>query len=105
MRDQIKAMIACGINPTKVAMVFDMTHSELLRSYGKEIATAEAEANATVASSLYHMATSGKHPQASIFWLKSRAGWKDNPEIIVNIDHNTPREEIVNRIKELESLH
>ena len=37
MRDQIKAMIACGINPTKVAMVFDMTHSELLRSYGKQM--------------------------------------------------------------------
>ena len=103
MNEQIKVMAACGIEPNKIAMVFGLTLSELLDGYGQELATAESEANATVAVSLYHMATSGKHPQASIFWLKSRANWKDNAEVIVNIDHNTPREEIIERINELEA--
>jgi len=102
MREQIKAMAACGIEPQKIALVFNLTHSELFENYATELATAESEATAAVASSLYHMATSGKHPQASIFWLKSRANWKDNPEVVVNIDHNTPREDIIKRIKELE---
>ena len=105
MREQIQAMAACGIEPTKIAMVFGLTSSELFDKYGTEIATAESEANAAVAVSLYHMATSGKHPQASIFWLKSRANWKDNAEVVVNIDHNTPREEIIERINELEAIH
>jgi hypothetical protein len=103
MRDQIKALMACGISTEKIAMIFDMSTSELYDRFGKEIATAEDEANASVAHSLYKMATSGKHPQASIFWLKSRAGWDDKSDIQINIDHNTPREEIIKRIKELES--
>jgi len=105
MKEQIKVMAACGIEPQKIALVFGLTMSELFDEYGQELATAESEANATVAVSLYHMATSGRHPQASIFWLKSRANWKDDADIIVNIDHNTPREEILERIHELEVMH
>lgn len=102
MEQKIKALIACGVEPEKIAMIFDLSIGDLHKHYGKAIATAEAEANVAVAQSLYKMATSGKHPQASIFWMKARAGWDDKAEIQVNIDHHTPREEIINRIKELE---
>ena len=104
MENKIKALMACGVEPAKIAMILDMTHGQLMQRYGKAIATAEAEANAGVAQTLYKMATSGKHPQASIFWLKARAGWDDKAELIEQLlDHNTPREEILKRIKELET--
>ena len=40
------------------------------------------KANLTVARTLFEMATSGKHPAATFFWLKTRAGWReaDRPE-------------------------
>lgn len=103
MKGQIKALIACGIEPSKVAQIFDLTQSQLYSRYAKEIATAEAEANVAVAQSLFKMATSGKHPQASIFWMKARAGWDDKSDLIEDsLNHKTPREEIIKRIQELE---
>jgi hypothetical protein len=32
-----------------------------------------------VAQTLYNMAISGQHPIATLFWLKSRAGWTERP--------------------------
>ena len=42
---------------------------------------AAAEANAQVAQSLYQQAISGKNTAATIFWLKTRAGWRESPAI------------------------
>lgn len=33
-----------------------------------------------VANTAFDMATSGKHPSMTMFWLKSRAGWSDKAE-------------------------
>jgi hypothetical protein len=40
-----------------------------------------SEANAQVAQSLYQQAISGKNTAATIFWLKTRAGWRESPAI------------------------
>lgn len=100
---KIQTMAACGMEADKIALVLDIPHGELLQKFGNYIQTAEAEANAEVARSLYKSAVSGKSPQAAIFWLKSRAGWKDQDVVIENITLDTPREEIIKRIQELES--
>lgn len=102
--NKIKALVACGVESDKIAMILDMTQGEFLTKYGKYVATAEAEANATVAQTLFKLATSGKHPQASIFWMKARAGWDDKSELVEQLlDHTTPREDIIKRINELEA--
>ena len=38
------------------------------------------ESAAEPAKALYRMACSGKDLQATIFWLRSRAGWNDRPQ-------------------------
>ena len=36
------------------------------------------EANTQVAQTMFRMATSGKSPASTMFWLKCRAGWRQN---------------------------
>lgn len=43
-----------------------------------------------VSNAAFEMATSGKHPSMTMFWLKTRAGWSENKapsnsEIIVQV--------------------
>jgi hypothetical protein len=43
--------------------------------------TAETgDPNNEVVETLRQMATSGKNPSATMFWLRCRAGWKPTPE-------------------------
>jgi hypothetical protein len=76
-RKTVKAMAAYGISQADIGRVIGI-HDETLRlHYAEEIATAAAEANAKVAQSLFQMATSGKNVAAAIFWMKTRARWKE----------------------------
>ena len=43
--------------------------------------TGSVKANSSVAQSLYKMATSGKCPASTMFWLKCRAGWRETSVI------------------------
>jgi hypothetical protein len=47
------------------------------RVLARSRAVRSTEANAQVAQSLYQQATSGKKTAATIFWLKTRAGWRE----------------------------
>jgi len=80
---QIQSMAACGIDSEKIALALNIPHGELLEKYKNEVELAESLANAEVAKTLYKMATSGKSPQAAIFWLKSRANWEERVAIDV----------------------
>ena len=53
----------------------------LRRHFREELDRAATEANAQVAQSLYQQPTSGKKTAATIFWLKTRAGWPESPTI------------------------
>lgn len=83
-KEQVNMLLACGVEPEKAAAILGMPIENFRNSFAFEIETAEQLANAKVAKSLYRMATSGKHPQASIFWLKSRADWKETVDLSVD---------------------
>lgn len=82
-RATVRAMCAYGIPVEKIAAVLDVSKETVYRHYKRETSIASAEANAKVAESLFRKAT-GDGPQsvaAAIFWLKTRARWK---ETVVN---------------------
>lgn len=82
-RKQVDAMAAYGVPEHAIASVLGMDPKTLRKHFRKELDTAHVKANSAVAQSLYKKATSDG-PQsvtAAIFWLKTRAGWK---EIVVN---------------------
>lgn len=80
-RKTVKAMTAYGITQERISAVVGIHHETLRIHYRHELDTAEAEANAAVAQSLFNMATKGKNVAAAIFWLKTRAGYRETLRI------------------------
>lgn len=79
LRRQVEAMAGYGIPEAAIARVLEIDAAELRRLYARELDNSEVKANAKVAESLFRKAT-GEGRQAvtaAIFWLKTRAGWKD----------------------------
>src|SRR3954451_14928022 len=82
-RRQVEAMAACGVPEADIATVIGVDPKTLRKHYRLELTTGSIKANTRVAESLYKKAI-GEGPQsvtAGIFWLKTRAHWK---ETIVN---------------------
>jgi hypothetical protein len=81
-RDSVQTMTAYGIPQEEIAAVLGISHVTLRKYYAREIATGATLANSKVAEALYLSAT-GDGPQkvtAQIFWLKTRARWKEPPK-------------------------
>ena len=77
-RNLVKALAGYGLKHEQIARIIGIRSPKTLRKYfRKELDIGSAEANANVAQCLYKMATSGTQPATTIFWLKSRGGWRE----------------------------
>ena len=79
----------------KIAKVLNISDDTLRKYYDHELETAEALMNAQVAQNLFSIATSkatGCVP-AAIFWMKTRAGWRETIKAEVEIK-NEPSENL-----------
>jgi len=76
---QVEAMAGYGITAEDIATVLGIERWILERDYRKELDSAAIKANAKVAESLFRKATGeGREGVvAAIFWLKTRARWKE----------------------------
>jgi DNA-binding XRE family transcriptional regulator len=83
MRKQVEALAAYGIPQEEICKVVGVSKPTLHKYYRDELDTAMPKANARVAESLFKKATGDGTAAvtAAIFWLKTRAGWK---ETVVN---------------------
>jgi len=77
-RRTVKSLSGYGIKQEEIAKMVGLRSSKSLRKhFRQELDRGTIEATAQVSQTLYKMATSGKHPAATIFWLKTRAGWRE----------------------------
>jgi len=78
-RRQVEAMAGYGVPEVDIALVIAIDPKTLRKHYRKELKMGHVKANMKVAENLYRKATGeGKEAiTASIFWLKTRAGWKE----------------------------
>jgi len=77
-RRVVRSLAAYGTRQEEIALCLGLRSAKTLRRhFREELDRAAPEANARVAQSLYQQATSGKNTAATIFWLKSRAGWRE----------------------------
>lgn len=87
-RAQVRAFTAYGVQQAEIARVMEIDPKTLRKHYRRELDCGQTEANAKVAESLFKKAT-GDGPQsvtAAIFWLKTRARWKDRISIVGDDD-------------------
>jgi hypothetical protein len=79
-RQLIRSLSAYGFPQEQIARRIGIRSVKTLRKhFREELDRGILEANSHVAQTLYKMATSGKDPIATLFWLKARAGWKERP--------------------------
>ncbi len=73
-------MTALGIRQEDIATLLGMAPKTLRKHYRSELDLGAIEANAKVLESLFRMATSGKNTAATIFWVKTRCGMREDQE-------------------------
>lgn len=78
-RRQVEAMAAYGIPEADIATVIEIDPKTLRCHYRKELDTGHIKANTKVAENLYRKAIGDGRASvvAAIFWLKTRARWKE----------------------------
>ena len=75
-RRQVEAMAAYGIPETDISRVLNIDPKTLRKHYRDELDLGETKANAQVAGFLFNAAKNG-NVTAQIFWLKTRARWRE----------------------------
>jgi hypothetical protein len=78
---QVSALTAMGIPDYDIAKVMQISEPTLRKYYFRELEIGHISANSKVAQTLYKTATDPSNPKsvtAAIFWLKARAGWKED---------------------------
>jgi len=78
-RLQIKSMAAMGTPQDQIARKMGCTAKTLRLHCRDELDLGVIEATYNVSKTLYQMATSGTCVAATIFWMKTRGGLKENP--------------------------
>jgi len=103
-RRTVREMAGCGVPQKDISRAVGISEPTLRRAFRDELDRAAVEANNKVAQSLFQMATEGRNVTAAIFWLKTRAGWKEpvHHEHSGEIDVRQMSDEELER--ELESL-
>jgi hypothetical protein len=77
-RRQVEAMAAYGIPEDNISRVIGVDPKTLPKHYRDELDLGETKANAQVAGFLFNAAKNG-NVTAQIFWLKTRAKWRESP--------------------------
>jgi hypothetical protein len=75
-RRQVEAMAGFGVPEADIAKVLNIAPKTLRKHYRTELDTGHVKANTRVAESLFKQAVNG-NTTAAIFWLKTRARWKE----------------------------
>src|SRR3954452_9368228 len=76
---RVETMAGYGLSPADIANVLDIDVADLTGSYAKQLTGGQLKANERVAESLYRKAIGEGRESvtAAIFWLKTRARWKE----------------------------
>ena len=88
LRRQVEAMAAYGVAEKDIACVIGIDPKTLRKHYRRELDTGAIKANSKIAESLYKKALGdgAQSVTAAIFWLKTRAQWKETVVNEVNVE-------------------
>tara|TARA_R110000744_G_scaffold26315_1_gene64873 strand:- start:1173 stop:1511 length:339 start_codon:yes stop_codon:yes gene_type:complete len=72
----VRSLSTVGTKYEDIAIKLNISSDTLVKYYKKELDGGRIDANAAIAQSLFTAAKTG-NTTAQIFWLKTRAGWKE----------------------------
>ena len=72
----VRTLVAVGITFEDIASKLDISSDTLVKHYKRELDDGRIDANASIAQTLFQQAKGG-NTSAAIFWLKTRARWKE----------------------------
>jgi len=75
-RSLVKTLAAVGITFEDIATKLGISEKTLTKHYRKELDEGRIDANAEIGRGIYQVAKDG-NVSAMMFWLRTRAGWKE----------------------------
>jgi hypothetical protein len=75
-REKVRHLAGLGVTQDDIARIIGCASKTLRKRFRDELDRGVAEANAVISGSLFAAAKAG-NITAQIFWLKTRAGWKE----------------------------
>jgi hypothetical protein len=101
-RRQVEALAGYGVPEAEIAALVGVDAKTLRKHYRHELEHGHSKANADVAENLYHMALGqGREAMtAAIFWLKSRARWKE----VSVLEHGGPDGKPIEQITNIQRI-
>lgn len=76
----VRSLSAVGIRYVDIASKLEISDDTLVKHYKKDLEDGRTDANASIGQTLFQQAKNG-NTAAAIFWLKTRAGWKETNAI------------------------
>jgi hypothetical protein len=78
LREKVRYLAGLGVPQDDIARLLSCAPKTLRKRFRDELDRGVAEANATISGSLFAAAKSG-NIAAMIFWMKTRAHWRERP--------------------------
>jgi hypothetical protein len=75
-RKLVRTLSSVGITYEDIASKLNINADTLTKHYKEDLLNGRVDANALIGQSLYNSARDG-NTSAQMFWLKTRAGWKE----------------------------
>ena len=75
-RKLVRSLSAVGIKYVDIASKLEISDDTLVKHYKKDLEDGRTDANASIGQTLFQQAKNG-NTAAAIFWLKTRANWKE----------------------------
>lgn len=100
---QVAVMACLALTPKDIANVLNIELKLLKMYYARELTVSVHLANAVVARQALAMASSGRNPDMTKFWLKTRGGWKETSAVEI-VDKNASKGDMASAKDRLASL-
>jgi len=88
-RAEVLALAGFGTRHEDIATYIGVTKKTLYKNYREELDTGAIKANSAVARTLYKLAIDGDS-RSCMFWLKTRAGWRETDRHEITGAEGTP---------------
>lgn len=75
-RKLVRSLSAVGIKYVDIANKLEISDDTLVKHYKRDLEDGRVDANASIGQTLFQQAKNG-NTAAAIFWLKTRAQWKE----------------------------